>query len=154
MQRRESITKNEISRLCVEVLEACSQVLKHLEEAGRGDGLLSGTEKEFAKIFESKVSDRGFTVETQVPLEPAVAWPSSKANMDARIKKARFGLWIGLEYKVVRLPRLKSQGSKGALYDIGQVTRDFIRIRKTKKANGGFCIILVYGPFGPRLADK
>jgi hypothetical protein len=72
-------------------------------------------------------------------------WDESAAgHIDCllRIKQTR----IGIEHKVIRLPRKRSIHPSGSLYDLGQITADYIRLRDAAGLSGGFCLLIVHGP--------
>ena len=50
-----------------------------------------------------------------------------------------------IELKVVQLPREKNLSPMQSLYDIGQITRDFLRLKQAKKLTSFDCVIVLHG---------
>ena len=50
-----------------------------------------------------------------------------------------------IELKVVQLPREGHLGPNGALYDIGQITSDFLRLKGANKLTSFDCVIVLHG---------
>ena len=50
-----------------------------------------------------------------------------------------------IELKVAQLPRERHMSPKSALYDIGQITRDFLRLEGAKKLTSFDCVIVLHG---------
>lgn len=49
---------------------------------------------------------------------------------------------VGVEFKAVRMPRKKAD----CLFDISQLSSDFLRLAKAKKLGAGWVVAFVYGP--------
>ena len=52
-----------------------------------------------------------------------------------------------IEIKIVQLPREKNLGPRQCLYDIGQITRDFVKLNEAKEVISFDCIIVLHGAF-------
>lgn len=102
-----------------------------------------GFEKLFANSFTSTLDPASFRTEVSLSELGGVQRmrASSRGAIDCVLHPA-----TGLEFKAVRMPRKASSGQKGALYDVGQLTADFMRLEDCKKLAGGWVIAFVYGP--------
>lgn len=84
-----------------------------------------GSVREFLSEKKSHFTDRG------------------KIDVILRYKKYK----IGIEFKVTSLPRLTHHGKRSSLYDLGQIMRDYVRLKQSR-LDAGYCII-VFDGLGP-----
>ncbi len=92
-------------------------------------------------VQESLLKILGESSEKEIPLEKIGAeqvWGGFSGRIDVLNKKH------GIEAKVIQFPSLGSVTSK-ALYDIGQISTDYWRLKNAKHLDSGELIILLMG---------
>lgn len=98
--------------------------------------------KGFESVIQKHLVDAiGTFAKTEVSLKrigACQACGSENGRLDIRLGD------YGIELKVVRIPRFGAVASN-ALYDIGQLSSDYWRIKNAQKLRGGELCILLYG---------
>ena len=103
---------------------------------------LSGTEKLFGDALDEELIAYLPKLVSQVDLKIVGAkqyFPGRKSGRLDAYDPQTGSAW---EYKVVRLPR----NQHDALWDIGQIAADYLRLHNATRLNNGYLIILLYGP--------
>lgn len=92
----------------------------------------------------------GTSAEREVPLSiigASQAWGSENGRLDIL-----FGDY-GIELKVVKIPRIGAVASN-ALYDVGQLSSDYWRVKTAQNLRGGELCILLYGCLVSELSNS
>ena len=86
-------------------------------------------------------------IRREVPLEDIggrVVDDRSRGRVDIVIEGKNSNVHA-IELKIVRLPREKHLSPNQSLYDIGQITGDFLRLKGAKKLTSFDCAIILHG---------
>jgi hypothetical protein len=125
-----------------------ARICAHIEKV-QCDGHRSGIESEFARAFEQELSGTTINRPKLCAIETTSYYPGRRGGtLDCHIPGdgTTPGRGTALEYKAVRLPRNYSDSVGGALYDMGQLTSDFLRLARAKRLEFGYVIAFLYGP--------
>ncbi len=118
-------------------------ILNHIKSVERR-GRTSGIELVFSRAFESQFSNAEY--KRGVPLKKVGArqfCPDTKRGfIDCYFQAAK----TAFEFKAVRLPPSAPQN---ALFDIGQLSTDYLRLSRASRLCQGYVVIFVYGPLLP-----
>ena len=112
-------------------LSNCSDSIRALESARGAESL----------VQESLLKILGESSKKEIPLEivgAEQAWGGFRGRLDVLNKNH------GIEVKVIQFPRLASVASN-ALYDIGQISSDYWRLKHAKNLDSGELVILLMG---------
>ena len=122
------------------------RALSNSKNALRNLNSPNGFEAEIQKHLAAAIGD---LARTEVPLSEIGAcqvWGDNNGRLDILHSD------YGIELKVVRIPRIGAVPSK-ALYDIGQLSSDYWRIKNAHKLKGGELCILLYGCLVSELSE-
>ena len=108
-----------------------------------------GMEKVYhAALLEVLESNPKFNkVRREVPLEcigGQVVDDRSRGRVDIVIEGKNSNVHA-IELKIVQLPREKNLSPNQSLYDIGQITGDFLRLKGAEKLTSFDCVIILHG---------
>jgi hypothetical protein len=119
--------------------EICTHI-KTIQNEGRRKGI----EAAFARAFEAERPHANILRQRPpAAIDTESYYPGRKGVLlDCFLPD----LCVALEYKAVRLPRQHSDNVSGALYDIGQLASDYLRLNRARKLKFGYVIAFVYGP--------
>ena len=108
--------------------EICTHI-KMIQHEGRRKGI----ESAFARAFEAEPS--GTKIEHETPLSVIQTKSYYPGRPDGKVDCYLSGECTAFEYKAVRLPRQHSDSAGGALYDIGQLASDYLRLNRARTLN-------------------
>lgn len=115
-------------------LEACSSEILNILSSGQSKGIEKSVQLALLNVL-------GEEARSEIPLQDIgteQVWAGTQGRLDVLIGTH------GFELKVIRLPRLDAVPSK-ALYDIGQLSGDYWRIKNAKKLTSGELVVLLHG---------
>lgn len=133
---------DDLAKAIKEVLaEQAASICAHVDaqaEIRRSGGI----EAIFAKPLLERLRGRGFKVATERPVEEI----GSRTFFETRGRGQVDAVFEGdvrtaAEFKAVRLPRNKND----ALFDLGQLTADYLRLSRASAIDQGYLVVFVYG---------
>lgn len=134
------MTKAQLKRALNQALRAEQRSIAKMLK----DGQLQGLEKRCADAFCAALP-KG-TSRREVDLNEVggrqLFADKKRGSLDCLLEASR----LGIEFKTMRLPRVKGMGQAGALYDVGQLTADYARLADATNLNGAWVIAFLYGP--------
>jgi hypothetical protein len=139
-----------LKKLVARALDAKQgEICAHIEKV-QNEGHSGGIEAAFAEAFEAELLC--IKIEREQPLSVIKThsyYPHPKTGR--YLEGGRLDCYLpekgtAFEYKAVRLPRRHSDNVGGALYDIGQLASDYLRLNRAGKLKFGYVIAFVYGP--------
>ena len=111
-----------------------------------------GMEREYQKALVKELKKkRNLVVKPEEPLNEIggqVVDGRSRGRVDIVIEDNNSNIHA-IELKIVQLPREKNLSPMQSLYDIGQITGDFVRLKEAKRPTSFDCVIVLHGGLLP-----
>jgi hypothetical protein len=132
-----------LKKILARALEAKQdEICAHIEKV-QNEGRTTGIEAAFAKAFRAELTGK---IECEQPLSIINTESYWKDRTTGRLDCYLPDGQTAFEFKAARLPRRHSDSVSGALYDIGQLVADYLRLSRAKRLEAGYIIAFVYGP--------
>ncbi len=114
------------------------EICKHIADV-EAEKRAGGIERVFADAFHKQLPSGSFY--SEVPVGQIGAKNYWEERIGGRVDCSFPEIGVALEYKAVKMPRRKSD----CLFDVGQLVKDYLRLRNAEKLECGFVVVFVYG---------
>ncbi len=125
-------------------LQMCESCLIKMWKEQQYRGMEAVYHKALMAALKEKENRKFKDIRHERPLREISSQPVRRERVDIVVESNNSNVHA-IELKVVQLPREKNLSPMQCLYDIGQITRDFIRLSEAETLTSFDCVIVLYG---------